>query len=172
MVNKQETNQIESFADLFAKQIELDDKVEGKVVKGTIISIDKDMINIDVGYKAEGRINIREFTSKEKSSIPKVGDIVEVYLEKVENRNGEAVLSRDKARREESWETLEKASETKEKVNGTIFGRVKGGFSVDLDGAIAFLPCSQVDVRPTRDSHHLVGSTQLFHILNYHYLIF
>ena len=165
MVNKQETNQIESFADLFAKQIELDDKVEGKVVKGTIISIDKDMINIDVGYKAEGRINIREFTSKEKSSIPKVGDIVEVYLEKVENRNGEAVLSRDKARREESWETLEKASETKEKVNGTIFGRVKGGFSVDLDGAIAFLPGSQVDVRPTRDSHHLVGSTQLFHIL-------
>ena len=165
MVNKQETNQIESFADLFAKQIELDDKVEGKVVKGTIISIDKDMINIDVGYKAEGRINIREFTSKEKSSTPKVGDIVEVYLEKVENRNGEAVLSRDKARREESWETLEKASETKEKVNGTIFGRVKGGFSVDLDGAIAFLPGSQVDVRPTRDSHHLVGSTQLFHIL-------
>ena len=165
MVNKQETNQAESFADLFAKQIELDDKVEGKVVKGTIISIDKDMINIDVGYKAEGRINIREFTSKEKSSIPKVGDIVEVYLEKVENRNGEAVLSRDKARREESWETLEKASETKEKVNGTIFGRVKGGFSVDLDGAIAFLPGSQVDVRPTRDSHHLVGSTQLFHIL-------
>jgi len=165
MVNKQETNQAESFADLFAKQIELDDKVEGKVVKGTIISIDKDMINIDVGYKAEGRINIREFTSKEKSSIPKVGDIVEVYLEKVENRNGEAVLSRDKARREESWETLEKASETKEKVTGTIFGRVKGGFSVDLDGAIAFLPGSQVDVRPTRDSHHLVGSTQLFHIL-------
>ena len=165
MVNKQETNQIESFADLFAKQIELDDKVEGKVVKGTIISIDKDMINIDVGYKAEGRINIREFTGKEKSSTPKVGDIVEVYLEKVENRNGEAVLSRDKARREESWETLEKASETKEKVNGTIFGRVKGGFSVDLDGAIAFLPGSQVDVRPTRDSHHLVGSTQLFHIL-------
>ena len=165
MVNKQETNQIESFADLYAKQIELDDKVEGKVVKGTIISIDKDMINIDVGYKAEGRINIREFNSKEKSSIPKVGDIVEVYLEKVENRNGEAVLSRDKARREESWETLEKASETKEKVNGTIFGRVKGGFSVDLDGAIAFLPGSQVDVRPTRDSHHLVGSTQLFHIL-------
>ncbi|MBT4109845.1 MAG: 30S ribosomal protein S1, partial [Pelagibacterales bacterium] len=165
MVNKQETNQIESFADLYAKQIELDDKVEGKVVKGTIISIDKDMINIDVGYKAEGRINIREFISKEKSSIPKVGDIVEVYLEKVENRNGEAVLSRDKARREESWEALEKASEIKEKVNGTIFGRVKGGFSVDLDGAIAFLPGSQVDVRPTRDSHHLVGSTQLFHIL-------
>ena len=97
--------------------------------------------------------------------MPVEGDIIDVYLEKVENRNGEAVLSREKARREESWGTLEKASEDKEKVNGTIFGRVKGGFSVDLDGAIAFLPGSQVDVRPTRDANHLVGSTQLFHIL-------
>ena len=165
MLNKQELNEAESFADLFAKQVELDDKVEGKVVKGTVISIDKDMINIDVGYKAEGRINIREFVGKDKSAAPKVGDIVEVYLERVENKNGEAILSREKARREESWETLEKASEKKEKVYGTIFGRVKGGFSVDLDGAIAFLPGSQVDVRPTRDSHHLVGSSQQFHIL-------
>ena len=165
MEDKQELNQIESFADLFAKQVETDDKIEGKVVKGTVISIDKDMINIDVGYKAEGRINVREFVGKDKSAVPKVGDIVEVYLERVENKNGEAILSREKARREESWETLEKASEKKEKVNGTIFGRVKGGFSVDLDGAIAFLPGSQVDVRPTRDSHHLVGSSQLFHIL-------
>ena len=165
MVNKEEINQTESFADLFAKQIEKDDKIEGQVVKGTIISIEKEMINIDVGYKAEGRINIREFIGKNKSATPVVGDIVEVYLERVENKNGEAVLSREKARREESWETLEKASEIKEKVTGTIFGRVKGGFSVDLDGAIAFLPGSQVDVRPTRDSHHLVGSSQLFHIL-------
>ena len=165
MVDKQETNQAESFADLFAKQVELEDKIEGRVVKGTIISIENDMINIDVGYKAEGRINIREFIGKDKSLTPKIGDVVDVYLERVENKNGEAVLSREKARREESWETLEKASEVKEKINGTIFGRVKGGFSVDLDGAIAFLPGSQVDVRPTRDSHHLVGSTQLFHIL-------
>ena len=165
MVKKQELQEVESFAELFAKQIELDDKIEGKVVKGTVISIDKDMINIDVGYKAEGRINVREFVGKDKSASPKVGDIVEVYLERVENKNGEAILSREKARREESWETLEKASEIKEKVTGTIFGRVKGGFSVDLDGAIAFLPGSQVDVRPTRDSHHLVGSSQLFHIL-------
>ncbi len=165
MVNKEEINQTESFADLFAKQIEKDDKIEGQVVKGTIISIEKDMINIDVGYKAEGRINIREFIGKNKSATPVVGDIVEVYLERVENKNGEAVLSREKARREESWEKLEKATEIKEKVTGTIFGRVKGGFSVDLDGAIAFLPGSQVDVRPTRDSHHLVGSSQLFHIL-------
>ena len=165
MVNKEEINQTESFADLFAKQIEKDDKIEGQVVKGTIISIEKEMINIDVGYKAEGRINIREFIGKNKRATPVVGDIVEVYLERVENKNGEAVLSREKARREESWETLEKASEIKKKVTGTIFGRVKGGFSVDLDGAIAFLPGSQVDVRPTRDSHHLVGSSQLFHIL-------
>ena len=165
MVNKQETIKTESFAELFAEQIKQDDKKEGQVVKGTIISIENDMIIIDVGYKTEGRINLREFSGKDNNKVPEVGDVIDVYLEKAENRFGEAVLSREKARREESWETLEKASEIKEKVNGTIFGRVKGGFSVDLDGAIAFLPGSQVDVRPTRDSNHLVGSTQLFHIL-------
>ena len=165
MVNKQEINKTESFAELFAEQIKQDDKKEGQVVKGTIISIENDMIIIDVGYKTEGRINLREFSGKDNNKVPVVGDVIDVYLEKAENRFGEAVLSREKARREESWETLEKASEIKEKVNGTIFGRVKGGFSVDLDGAIAFLPGSQVDVRPTRDSNHLVGSTQLFHIL-------
>ena len=165
MSNKQEKIEVESFADLFAEQIKIDEKKEGLVVKGTIISIENDMMIIDVGYKTEGRISVREFSSKDNSKLPVEGDIIDVYLEKVENRNGEAVLSREKARREESWGTLEKASEDKEKVNGTIFGRVKGGFSVDLDGAIAFLPGSQVDVRPTRDANHLVGSTQLFHIL-------
>ena len=165
MSDKQEKIEVESFADLFAEQIKIDEKKEGQVVKGTIISIENDMMIIDVGYKAEGRISIREFSGKGNSKLPVEGDIIDVYLEKVENRNGEAVLSREKARREESWGTLEKASEDKEKVNGTIFGRVKGGFSVDLDGAIAFLPGSQVDVRPTRDANHLVGSTQLFHIL-------
>ena len=165
MSNKQEKIEVESFADLFAEQIKIDEKKEGQVVKGTIISIENDMMIIDVGYKTEGRISIREFAGNDKSKLPVEGDIIDVYLEKVENRNGEAVLSREKARREESWGTLEKASEDKEKVNGTIFGRVKGGFSVDLDGAIAFLPGSQVDVRPTRDANHLVGSTQLFHIL-------
>ena len=165
MANKQEINKTESFAELFAEQIKQDDKKEGQVVKGTIISIENDMIIIDVGYKTEGRINLREFSGKDNKKAPEVGDVIDVYLEKIENRFGEAVLSREKARREESWGTLEKASEIKEKVNGTIFGRVKGGFSVDLDGAIAFLPGSQVDVRPTRDSNHLVGSTQLFHIL-------
>ena len=165
MSDKQEKIEVESFADLFAEQIKIDEKKEGQVVKGTIISIENDMMIIDVGYKAEGKISIREFSGKGNSKLPVEGDIIDVYLEKVENRNGEAVLSREKARREESWGTLEKASEDKEKVNGTIFGRVKGGFSVDLDGAIAFLPGSQVDVRPTRDANHLVGSTQLFHIL-------
>ena len=165
MSNKQEKIEVESFADLFAEQIKIDEKKEGQVVKGTVISIENDMMIIDVGYKTEGRISVREFSSKDNSKLPVEGDIIDVYLEKVENRNGEAVLSREKARREESWGTLEKASEDKEKVNGTIFGRVKGGFSVDLDGAIAFLPGSQVDVRPTRDANHLVGSTQLFHIL-------
>ncbi|MBH87893.1 MAG: 30S ribosomal protein S1 [Pelagibacterales bacterium] len=163
MSNKQE--QVESFADLFAEQIKKDEKKEGQVVKGTVISIENDMMIVDVGYKTEGRISLREFSNKDNNKMPIEGDVIDVYLEKVENRNGEAVLSREKARREESWGTLEKASEDKEKVNGTIFGRVKGGFSVDLDGAIAFLPGSQVDVRPTRDANHLVGSTQLFHIL-------
>ena len=165
MTNKQENMNQESFADLFAKHVESEDKLEGNVVKGKIISIENDMVIIDVGYKAEGRIHIREFLNKDNDNKPNVGDEVDVYLEKVENKNGEAVLSREKARREESWELLEKATEDKVKVSGTIFGRVKGGFSVDLDGAIAFLPGSQVDVRPTRDSQHLVGSTQSFHIL-------
>ena len=165
MANTQEEKKSESFAELFEQQIKVDEKKEGQVVKGTVISIENDMIIIDVGYKTEGKINVREFSGSEKNAIPVVGDEIDVYLEKVENRHGEAVLSREKARREESWETLEKASEIKEKVTGTIFGRVKGGFSVDLDGAIAFLPGSQVDVRPTRDSNHLVGSSQLFHIL-------
>ena len=117
MVNKQEINKTESFAELFAEQIKQDDKKVGQVVKGTIISIENDMIIIDVGYKTEGRINLREFSGKDNKKEPEVGDVIDVYLEKVENRFGEAVLSREKARREESWETLEKASEIKEKVS-------------------------------------------------------
>ena len=165
MNEKQQNINKESFADLFAKYVDSQDIIEGKVVTGKIISIENDMVIIDVGYKAEGRIHIREFQSKDSKDLPEVGDSVDVYLEKIENKNGEAVLSREKARREETWKILEKATDDKVKVSGTIFGRVKGGFSVDLEGAIAFLPGSQVDVRPTRDSQHLVGSTQLFHIL-------
>ena len=155
----------ESFEELFLKQSEKDEKLVGSVIKGTVLNIEKEMIIVDVGYKAEGRIPIREFMTSEEEELPKIGDLVDVYLERVENKFGEAVLSREKARREEAWSQLEIALDKKEKVTGTIFGRVKGGFTVDLGGAIAFLPGSQVDVRPTRDLQHLVGSSQPFHLL-------
>ncbi|PPR28096.1 MAG: 30S ribosomal protein S1, partial [Alphaproteobacteria bacterium MarineAlpha9_Bin2] len=155
----------ESFEELFLKQSEKDEKLVGSVIKGTVLNIEKEMIIVDVGYKAEGRIPIREFMTSEEEKVPKIGDSVDVYLERVENKFGEAVLSREKARREEAWSQLEIALDKKEKVTGTIFGRVKGGFTVDLGGAIAFLPGSQVDVRPTRDLQHLVGSSQPFHLL-------
>src|SRR5690348_17696762 len=124
---------------------------EGSVVKGTVVGIEKDVAVIDVGLKTEGRVALREFAGPGRSAEIKVGDIVEVYLERVENALGEAVLSRDKARREESWGKLEKAFQNNEKVTGVIFNQVKGGFTVDLDGAVAFLPRSQVDIRPIRD---------------------
>ena len=155
----------ESFEELFLKENEKDEKLVGTVIKGTVLNIEKEMVIVDVGYKAEGRIPVREFMAKDDKKLPKVGDLVDVYLERVENKYGEAVLSREKARREEAWEKLEVALNKKEKVTGTIFGRVKGGFTVDLGGAIAFLPGSQVDVRPTRDLQHLIGSSQPFHLL-------
>jgi len=155
----------ESFEELFLKQNEKDEKLVGTVIKGTVLNIEKEMVIVDVGYKAEGRIPVREFMANDDKQLPKVGDLVDVYLERVENKHGEAVLSREKARREEAWGQLELALDKKEKVTGTIFGRVKGGFTVDLGGAIAFLPGSQVDVRPTRDLQHLVGSSQPFHLL-------
>ena len=138
---------------------------EGTVVKGTIVGIEKDMAVIDVGAKTEGRVALREFAAPGRQSDIKVGDVVEVYLERVENALGEAVLSRDKARREESWGKLEKAFQGNEKVQGTIFNQVKGGFTVDLDGAVAFLPRSQVDIRPIRDVGPLMNQQQPFQIL-------
>jgi small subunit ribosomal protein S1 len=138
---------------------------EGTVVKGKVVGIEKDMAVIDVGAKTEGRVAIREFAAPGRQSDIKVGDTVEVYLERVENALGEAVLSRDKARREESWGKLEKAFNAQEKVQGTIFNQVKGGFTVDLDGAVAFLPRSQVDIRPIRDVTPLMNSPQQFQIL-------
>jgi small subunit ribosomal protein S1 len=138
---------------------------EGTVVKGTIVGIEKDMAVIDVGAKTEGRVALREFAAPGRQSDLKVGDTVEVYLERVENALGEAVLSRDKARREESWGKLEKAFNANEKVQGVIFNQVKGGFTVDLDGAVAFLPRSQVDIRPIRDVTPLMNSPQQFQIL-------
>src|SRR5271168_3308119 len=138
---------------------------EGSVVKGTVVGIEKDVAVIDVGLKTEGRVALREFAGPGRSNEIKVGDTVEVYLERVENALGEAVLSRDKARREESWGKLEKAFQNNEKVQGIIFNQVKGGFTVDLDGAVAFLPRSQVDIRPIRDVAPLMKHSQPFQIL-------
>ena len=138
---------------------------EGSVVKGTITSIEKDLAVIDVGLKMEGRVPLKEFGVGGKPADLKVGDEVEVYLERMENALGEAVLSRDKARREESWTRLEKQFEAGEKVEGIIFNKVKGGFTVDLDGAVAFLPGSQVDIRPVRDIGPLMHQPLMFQIL-------
>ena len=138
---------------------------EGAVVRGMIVSIENDFAVVDVGLKTEGRVALKEFSMPGQPPGVKVGDEVEVYLERVENAMGEAVLSRDKARREESWIRLERAFNEQTRVTGVIFGRVKGGFTVDLDGAVAFLPGSQVDVRPMRDVGPLMNQPQPFQIL-------
>ena len=155
----------EDFAALLDESYGKNDAFEGTVVKGTIVAIEKDVAVIDIGLKTEGRVALKEFTNQGRETAPKVGDQVEVYLERVENALGEAVISRDKARREESWVKLEKAFESQEKVEGIIFNQVKGGFTVDLDGAVAFLPRSQVDIRPVRDVSPLMGVPQPFQIL-------
>ncbi len=155
----------DEFAALLAESFSKDDIREGSVIKGKIVSIEKDQAVIDVGLKMEGRVPMREFDVAGKPSGLGVGDEVEVYLERVENALGEAVLSRDKARREESWNRLEKQYEAGEKVTGVIFNKVKGGFTVDLDGAVAFLPGSQVDIRPVRDIGPLMHQDQPFQIL-------
>ncbi len=142
-----------------------DEAFEGSVVKGRIVAIEKDMALIDIGLKTEGRVALKEFTNHGREPAPGVGDTVEVYLERIENALGEAVISRDKARREESWVKLEQAFEKQEKVEGVIFNQVKGGFTVDLDGAVAFLPRSQVDIRPVRDVAPLMNLPQPFQIL-------
>ena len=155
----------EDFAALLAESLTASDVAEGTVVKGTIVAIEKDLAVIDVGLKVEGRVPLKEFGARARDGEMKVGDTVEVYLERVENALGEAVLSRDKARREESWVRLEVAFEKNEKVVGQISNQVKGGFTVDLDGAMAFLPRSQVDIRPVRDVAPLMHTPQPFQIL-------
>jgi small subunit ribosomal protein S1 len=155
----------EDFAKLLDESFAGGNLNEGAVVKGTIVGIEKDLAVIDVGLKTEGRVALREFAGPGRQSDLKVGDEVEVYLERIENALGEAVLSRDKARREESWGKLEKAFQSSEKVQGVIFNQVKGGFTVDLDGAVAFLPRSQVDIRPIRDVTPLMNVPQPFQIL-------
>jgi small subunit ribosomal protein S1 len=155
----------DDFAQMLEESFTQGSPQEGAVVKGIVVGIEKDLAVIDVGAKTEGRVALREFAAPGRQADIKIGDTVEVYLERVENALGEAVLSRDKARREESWGKLEKAFSSNEKVQGVIFNQVKGGFTVDLDGAVAFLPRSQVDIRPIRDVSPLMNQPQPFQIL-------
>jgi small subunit ribosomal protein S1 len=155
----------ESFAALLEESMGSKNNLVGQVIEGRVISVENDFALIDVGLKSEGRVLLKEFAPPGQKAELAVGDTVEVFLERMENKNGEAVLSREKARREEAWTELEKAFEKTERVNGVIFGRVKGGFTVDLQGAVAFLPGSQVDIRPVRDVTPLMGTPQPFQIL-------
>ncbi|MBZ9987381.1 30S ribosomal protein S1 [Mesorhizobium sp. BH1-1-5] len=155
----------DDFASMLEESFTAGHSGEGQVVRGTITAIEKDMAIIDVGLKVEGRVPLKEFGAKGKESVLKVGDTVEVYVERIENALGEAMLSREKARREESWVRLEEKFTKGERVEGVIFNQVKGGFTVDLDGAVAFLPRSQVDIRPIRDVTPLMHNPQPFEIL-------
>jgi small subunit ribosomal protein S1 len=155
----------EDFAAMLDETMGAGEAQEGSVVTGHIVAIENDLAVIDVGLKTEGRVPLKEFLSPGQENKLKVGDEVEVYLDRIENAMGEAVLSREKARREESWIRLEKSFEANDRVEGIIFGRVKGGFTVDLDGAVAFLPGSQVDIRPVRDVTPLMNIPQPFQIL-------
>ena len=155
----------EDFASMLEESFGGSGSLERTVVKGTVIAIENDSALIDVGLKSEGRVSLKEFAAPGQPAEISVGDQVEVFVERFEDSNGEAVLSREKARREEAWGILEKAFENTERVSGSIFGRVKGGFTVDLSGAVAFLPGSQVDIRPVRDVSPLMGTPQPFMIL-------
>lgn len=155
----------DEFAALLDEQFGSSTRLEGTVLRGTVVAIDGEEALVDVGLKSEGRIPLKEFAPPGQTPEVKVGDVVEVYVERYENRSGEIVLSREKARREESWNRLERAFQEGTKVEGQIFGRVKGGFAVDLGGAVAFLPGSQVDIRPVRDVGHLLHKPEPFMIL-------
>ena len=156
---------MEEFEALLNESLEMDTPDEGTVVKGKVIAVEAGQAIIDVGYKMEGRVDLKEFANPGEAPDISVGDEVEVYLRAAENARGEAVISREMARREEAWDRLEKAYADDQRVEGAIFGRVKGGFTVDLGGAVAFLPGSQVDVRPVRDAGPLMGLKQPFQIL-------
>src|ERR671933_720448 len=160
-----ESSEKESFAALLEESFGRSSSLEGTVVKGRVVAVENDQVLIDVGLKSEGRVDLKEFAAPGQAPDIKVGDVVEVYLERMEDKNGEAQLSREKARREEAWTLLEKSFQANERVTGRIFGRVKGGFTVDLSGAVAFLPGSQVDIRPVRDISPLLGTQQPFQIL-------
>jgi small subunit ribosomal protein S1 len=155
----------DDFAALLDESLGTRGMVEGRVIPATVIAIEHDFVVVDIGLKTEGRIPVREFLIDDGAGAPKVGDIVEVYLDRIENALGDAVVSREKARREEAWTRLEKSFAAAEAVNGALVGRVKGGFTVDLGGANAFLPGSQVDIRPVRDVGPLMNIVQPFAIL-------
>ena len=155
----------DSFAAMLEESLGAASGLEGSVLTGTVVGIENEFVLIDVGLKSEGRVALKEFALPGQKPEIKAGDTVEVYLERMEDKNGEAVLSREKARREESWIQLEKQFKDNQRVTGVIFGRVKGGFTVDLNGAVAFLPGSQVDIRPVRDVGPLMGTPQPFQIL-------
>ena len=156
---------MEEFEALLNDSLEIDTPSEGSVVRGKVIAIEAGQAIIDVGYKMEGRVDLKEFAGPGEEASLQVGDEVEVFLDRVENARGEASISREKARREEAWDRLEQAYAKEERVDGAIFGRVKGGFTVDLGGAVAFLPGSQVDIRPVRDVTPLMDIPQPFQIL-------
>jgi len=155
----------EDFEALLEESLSAEQAVEGSVLKGTVLSVDGEFALVDVGLKSEGRVALKEFSRAGEDAELKPGDTVDVFVERYEDRDGQIVLSRDKARREEAWNDLEKAYNDSQRVEGVIFGRVKGGFTVDLNGAVAFLPGSQVDIRPVRDITPLMGQPQTFQIL-------
>ncbi len=155
----------EDFAALLDETMGTGNAFEGSVLKGVIVGLDNDFVLIDVGLKSEGRVPLKEFANAGRAAEIQAGDTVEVFVERYEDRNGEVVLSREKAKREEAWTLLEKSFQDNQRVTGIIFGRVKGGFTVDLSGAVAFLPGSQVDIRPVRDITPLLGTPQPFQIL-------
>ena len=156
---------VENFSELLEQSLSEFKYKEGQIIKGTVLSIVNDTVVVDVGLKAEGRIPIKEFHSPGEEHSVKVGDKYDVYLEKLENKEGEALLSRERARKEESWSNLEKQQNQKEQVTGVITGRVKGGFAVDINGAVAFLPGSQVDLKPIKDISPLLNKPQPMIIL-------
>jgi small subunit ribosomal protein S1 len=155
----------ENFAALLDETLGRDSGFDGSVVTGRVVRLTDEFVIVDVGLKSEGRVALKEFGPPGTKPEVKPGDLVELYVERYEDKDGSIVLSREKARREEAWTSLEKAFETSQRVTGTIYGRVKGGFTVDLGGAVAFLPGSQVDIRPVRDVTPLMGSPQPFQIL-------
>jgi small subunit ribosomal protein S1 len=155
----------EDFAALLDETLGKDTGFDGSVVTGRVLRLTDEFAIVDVGLKSEGRVALKEFGPPGAQPDVKPGDYIELYVERYEDRDGSIVLSREKARREEAWTNLEKAFEGQQRVNGTIYGRVKGGFTVDLNGAVAFLPGSQVDIRPVRDVGPLMGTPQPFQIL-------